>query len=310
MHTGAHLPAHLIDLQVHSQFSDGRFQLPVVVKKCIRHGVRVVAFTEHDTLAHAQDVKSEQHRARVRPLLAIELSLMGRNRLPVDVLAYGFDPTHTELRECVASLLSARQERVRKTVKTLRDLGFVITEDDVLEISQHGNAGKKQIALAVVRNHENAELLGSIGVKPRDVRAFHNCMLRHYDLGRVPLQRKTLDEGTHAVHAAGGVCILAHPMRTFGPVCLPLLKRILPGYIERGIDGIEVFYPRHSKPETARLLELANEFNMLITAGSDFHGRPGERVGQWPDYGLLNGSYDVFTPFLKSVGVEPSLLLG
>ena len=50
---------------------------------------------------------------------------------------------------------------------------------------------------------------------------------------------------------------------------------------EKGLDGLECFYPRHTPGQTAAYLRLAEKYGLHITAGSDFHGeavRPDTRL--------------------------------
>ena len=80
-----------------------------------------------------------------------------------------------------------------------------------------------------------------------------------------------------AVHTAGGIAILAHPVKSG---CLDILD----DYIEYGIDGIEVFHPSANEAQQAILKKYASKKKILATGGSDFHGLYNEYTVSIGDY--------------------------
>ena len=75
-----------------------------------------------------------------------------------------------------------------------------------------------------------------------------------------------------AIHTAGGIAILAHPVKSG-------CTEILDDYIEYGIDGIEVFHPSTNEDEQAELKKFATKNKLLMTGGSDFHSEEKQTLG-------------------------------
>jgi hypothetical protein len=81
----------------------------------------------------------------------------------------------------------------------------------------------------------------------------------------VPKFKMSAAAAIELIHQAGGVAVLAHPglNRTDDPI---------PGMVEAGLDGIECFHTKHSTVIAEHYLELADQFHLLVTGGSDCHG--------------------------------------
>jgi predicted metal-dependent phosphoesterase TrpH len=86
----------------------------------------------------------------------------------------------------------------------------------------------------------------------------------------VPKVRPTLEEALTAIHDAGGKAVVAHPLSLW--VSWGRLGSLLPEWREAGLDGIEAWHPGADKRQGVRFEALAQENNLLVTGGSDFHG--------------------------------------
>ena len=82
-------------------------------------------------------------------------------------------------------------------------------------------------------------------------------------------------------HALGGVAVLAHPGRSKGIYAIPATAAELAALAERGLDGVEVYYPAHTAEQRAFYREQAERHGLLITGGSDSH-HPSQPLAQWP----------------------------
>jgi predicted metal-dependent phosphoesterase TrpH len=79
-----------------------------------------------------------------------------------------------------------------------------------------------------------------------------------------------LHEAIAIIRKAGGLTVLAHPLHTFGEPAK--LAAALPLFMDLGLDGIEAYYPTHSRRHRQDLVAIAAHFGCLTTGGSDFHG--------------------------------------
>ncbi len=75
---------------------------------------------------------------------------------------------------------------------------------------------------------------------------------------------------------AGGLSFIAHP----GNMPENILKEI----IEEGVDGIEVIHPSHSSQQVKFYRGIVNEYFLLESGGSDFHGGKREDMGNLGKY--------------------------
>ena len=95
------------------------------------------------------------------------------------------------------------------------------------------------------------------------------------------------------IHRVGGVAVLAHPGQ-IDPE-MRAQPQVIRELVRRGLDGLEIHYPSHTRKMKKRLKSLAAELDLLVTGGSDFHGatRPvhqmvGADPGFCPPDSILN----------------------
>ena len=104
----------------------------------------------------------------------------------------------------------------------------------------------------------------------------------------VPRRWPSAEEAVELIHTAGGVAVVAHPYWDVSePGQVRDLVESLKGDV--GLDGIETFYPPHTKAQTAHCLELCRELDLVPTGSSDFHGpthKTFARFGAYDTYGL------------------------
>jgi 3',5'-nucleoside bisphosphate phosphatase len=252
-------PQELIDLHLHSTASDGSCTPERVVQRAAAAGLRAIAITDHDTLGGLPEAHAAGERLGVRVVGGCEFSVAAPWG-EMHVLGYFLPPTSAPLE---AFLERCRQDRVRRAramVDQLQRLGVNLPFESVLEESAGGAVGRPHVARAIVR-HGGA-------VDPSD--AFDRFIGR----GRPAFVEKTLPDFrivADLVHAAGGLVSVAH-----------LKERGTRGFIGQlmpdGLDAVETRHPSHDADLRARLTDIAIQFGLLRTGGSDWHGDPGPGV--------------------------------
>ena len=244
-----------IDLHTHSLRSDGALVPAELVRRAAERGVRVQALSDHDTLAGVGEAIAAGTELGVRIIPATELNTESEWG-DAHVLAYFVDPADAALEERLRWLRENRGRRVELMVGKLRELGYAITLERVLEIAQGGALGRPHLAQALFEK----------GYVPSYDEAFHTVIAKDSPayvsrVGLTPL------EAVELARKHGGVPSLAHP----GTV--ERLEELLPKLVAAGLAGIECFYGAHSPTWTAHCLALAREYGLVPTGGSDFHGR-------------------------------------
>lgn len=254
------------DLQLHSSASDGSDSPSEVVRRAARKGFSAIALTDHDTIAGVAEAASEAGAHGIEVIPGCELSTLDDAERQVDILAYGIDVAHEEFLATLTTIRSGRLGRAWLMVQRLNECGYEVSWDRVQEIAGGENIGRPHVARAMVE----------AGVVPTMKDAFTAEFI--LDGGRCYVQRVKISpaEAIEQIHKAGGVAVAAHPGRT------GLTDDEVTSLASSGLDGIEVHYPRHSKAETARFLQLAGRLDLLVTGGSDDHGdiNEGRQMGR------------------------------
>lgn len=245
-----------VDLHSHSTCSDGSLAPEAVLELAEAAGVELYCLTDHDTCAGSAAVARAARSARI--LRGVEISCHEDGRT-VHVLCYDtgagdWGPVETKLGE----LQVRRRRRVHDMCARLEQLGIRIDPDAIVAGAAGRSVGRPDVARALVA----AGAVRSMG------EAFDRYL---HDGGPadVPVARLSVADGLVLGRAAGARMALAHPHQ-HGPRAEAMVRR----YRDEGLDGLEVFYGTYDAGERRRWLEVATRYDLVATAGSDFHGAP------------------------------------
>lgn len=253
-----------IDLHLHSTASDGAYAPEEVVQIALANQMDVIALTDHDTVGGVQRAQQAAQGTGLTVIAGVELSAEDE-KLDRHILGYFLDVTHPAMLKLFATLREARVNRVVAMVEKLSALGITISVERVLEIAKGGSVGRPHVARAMLQQEAVNTLQEAFD---RYIGDDQPAYVPHFQLS----PRTALE----AIHAAGGIAVLAHPGRY--PDYRPILEELLP----LGLDGLEVYYPDHPPGLITELRFQANKHNLWMTAGSDFHRREGDgsaRIG-------------------------------
>ena len=267
------------NLHLHTIFSDGELPPAEVVAAHAAAGFRVIALTDHDTLAGIDDLGGlERHGLSM--IAGVELSIEDEPRrglVEVHLLGYGFALNNRRLRNRLHEASEMREAQKRETVRRLAMAGFPV-DWEAVRARARGNVGKPHIVAAIeaaqpeVNREELYAVMGPGG-------AAH--VPRAKDL--------PLDEAVDLIAAAGGVSVLAHPGVYRHVSDLEVLFRAC---AVAGVLGLEVTYPQAPDdpygPTSAALMDrfaqTAASYGWVATGGDDFHGpkvTPLIRLAEW-----------------------------
>ena len=247
-----------VDLHLHSVYSDGSATPAELIALAVDNGLRGVALTDHDTVEGVAEILRMGAQAGLTVLSGVEVSCSLRQHT-LHMLGYGIDHTDPELHAWLAPLQSGRAWRNAVILDKLRALGVAISDEEVERVSCCGQTGRPHIARllidkGVVDTFDAAFRLYLGRNKP--------AWERRFSYGAV--------ETIAMIHRFGGIAVLAHPGQLDPEGRLqPLLIRELAG---RGLDGIELHYPTHTRKMMKKLRAAAMANDLLVTGGSDYHG--------------------------------------
>lgn len=264
-----------IDLHTHSNFSDGTMTPTELVVLARSKKISALALTDHDTMAGTEEAILAGAEMGVEVVPGMELSVI-HNGVDYHILGYWADPENSELASALARLQGARAERNVKILERLNALGIPVTAEELERVSERGQAGRPHIARMLVK----------LGVVSTIGRAFDQY-LKKGAVAYVSRFAYGAAEAVALICQAGGLAVLAHPAQNDPD--LTRLPAVLADLVPVGLSGVELYYPTHSKKIKKRLRELAGEYDLLLTGGSDYHGevRPGTS---------LAGGQNVFVP--------------
>lgn len=251
-----------LDLHTHTLRSDGLLTPAELAEAAATAGVRLLAITDHDTLAGVRELRRDGTApAGLEIVPGIEINTVVENRDhaegEVHVLGLGVDPDDDALEAALARQRDARRVRFDRMVVNLRELGMPI--DAALETmpgtTDEDALGRPRLARALIKSGY--------------AESVEDAFRRHLSRGRpayVPRQGLGPAEAIRAIRKAGGLASLAH----FGEAGDHL--SFLRDLIDLGLDGLEVYYRAYDQPTVAGLREIATDFRLVMTGGTDYHG--------------------------------------
>jgi 3',5'-nucleoside bisphosphate phosphatase len=261
----------MIDLHVHTNMSDGSFSPAEIVRLSAQKGLQAIAITDHDTVAGIAVAQAEGSRSGVEVISGVEMSVEWNPGI-VHILGFFVNSDDRHLLESLAYLAQGRHDRIPKIVSKLNDCGVHISVEEVAGESGDGVPGRPHVANVMVRK----------GIVSGVQEAF-DLYLGKGAPAYVKKTKTSPREAMRVIKGAGGLPVLAHPHSIDEPDN-SRLRDIVRDFVSQGLEGIEVFYPKHTAEQTRTFLNLALEFDLAITGGTDFHGagRPDIELGVIP----------------------------
>lgn len=241
-----------IDLHTHTAHSDGALSPTELVLKAKESGLSTICITDHDSTNAIDEAIKVGKEIGVNVIPGVELSTDIEDR-EVHLLGIFLDTENEELIKYLSFFRDERMYRAKRIVKKLNIMGHSITIDHVLEYAKNSAIGRPHIAFAMVDR----------GIVSNYYEAFGKYI---GDDG--PAYEKKIHVSPKSalkiISDAGGLSFIAHPSY--------MSESILTTLIKAGIDGIEVIHPAHNDYQVRFYRGIVNQYCLLETGGSDFHG--------------------------------------
>jgi len=241
------------DLHIHTKCSDGIFSPEDIVAKAAASGLAAISITDHDSVSGIDKAKPSALEKGLELIPGVEMSSTYKG-YDIHILGYFFDYRHSELKIYLDHCRHLRTERAERMVGKLAKMGVKIGIEEIILKAQNGSVGRPHIA-AVLQD-------GGY------VKSFSEAFSRYLG-AHSPAYVKSIE--THPadvirlINEASGLSFLAHPAQN-------IPDEILKQLITFGLDGIEIVHPSHDTYKQNYYREIANEYFLLFSGGSDYHG--------------------------------------
>jgi predicted metal-dependent phosphoesterase TrpH len=240
------------DLHTHTSYSDGHLTPKELLKKAFNQGIEVLSITDHDSVNAFEVAKNFAGKFGIEVIPGVEISSDIRDS-EVHILGYFIDPQNKELEHYLHFFREERYKRAIRIVEKLNVLGLKITMDDVLKQANNSAIGRPHIAQALLINEQ--------------VKSYFEAFYKYLGNNAPAYERKvhlSPQSAFKIINDAGGLSFIAHP----GNMPEILIKEL----IDAGVDGIEVVHPSHSPERVKFYRGIVNEYFLLESGGSDYHG--------------------------------------
>jgi predicted metal-dependent phosphoesterase TrpH len=247
----------MIDLHLHSTWSDGRLTPTQVVKRAAEQGLQAVAIADHDVVGGTDEALEAGQRFGVEVIPAIELTVSWGRRV-VHLLGYGIDHAQPLLSERLDTAERAMSLHVDTLLSELHEEGHTVPHSSLARAHSRYPTGTS-VVLALTRERR----LGQLKNPWRTLR-------------RAAQQPVTasIEDGIDLIHRAGGAAVLAHPGKIVRGGPLLEADQLRPLALA-GLDGIECWSMAHRDATRDHFLSVADQLGIVATGGSDSHGRDG-----------------------------------
>jgi predicted metal-dependent phosphoesterase TrpH len=247
-----------IDLHLHSTHSDGTLTTAEIVAKAKSLGLNAVALTDHNTVSGVPTFMAEAARQGVTAVAGTELSTVYKGR---DVHLLGLFipeeafPAVTALTE---DYLNRKEQSNRDLVARLSADSYKVDYDTIRSATPDGNVNRALIAKALLAD----------GYVPSVKAAFATLLgegMGYY----IPPKRLDFFEAIRFLRSIHAVPVWAHPLQY---IDVTTVREALPHAMEAGLLGIEVMHSSYTEATVTAAKAIADEFGLLYSGGSDFHG--------------------------------------
>ncbi len=276
----------IIDLHTHSTESDGTFSPEALVGHAKELGLSAIALTDHDTVNGLPKARRRAKELGIELVPGIELST-DYEGMEVHILGYYMDETEPAFLTKLQEFVDGRERRNDQMMELLQKEGFAITMEDLRRENPDSVITRAHISRYLVEH-------GFVKDKATVFQVYLGDGRRCY----VPREKITPFEAIRLIQLGGGLAFFAHPV-----LCHMedgRLRSFIQSLKEAGLAGIEAMYSLNRPEDEAYLKRLAEEYGLLVSGGSDFHGE------NKPDIQLGTGKSNLSIPYQYLAQIKES----
>jgi len=264
-----------IDLHTHSNYSDGLLSPKDVVRKAVNAGCNFFSLTDHDTIEGLEEAKKHSESSNLTFINGVEISAQ-HNSHSIHIVGLGINPNEELLLDGLKKNNQFRVERAKKISEGLGRVGILRAYEKARTLCMTDYVTRTHFAQMLIKENVCSNM---------------SSVFKRYMTGKKPGAVKgewaSSVDVINWIHQAGGLAILAHPLRY--KMTLTKLKKLVKDLKSIRLDGIEIVNAFSDIEEIHVSKMIADENELLYSGGSDFHGWAGQTIelGNIPkfDYG-------------------------
>lgn len=244
------------DLHCHTKMSDGSISIIEIITIAKKIKLEAIAITDHDTFAGTTRAQVLGNRYRIKVIPGAEISAFDnkRNR-KVHILCY------------MCEHPGRMQGMLKKTAESRKKAAAIMLQKimRLYPISPQMVSNRAKESTNVFKQHIMHTLVDA-GYTSKIYSDLYNKLFDPQNgIAYAEISYPDVFEVIEQIHYSGGLAVLAHPGEYDS---FELLEDLL----EVGLDGVEVWHPRNNSSDIKKLQNIASEYNLIMTGGSDFHG--------------------------------------
>ena len=281
-----------IDLHIHSTASDGTLSPSEILNMAQRLNLGAISITDHDTIDGAKEALAIGIPPSLKFLTGVEISA---NPLPAfsypgsfHILGYGINIDDTQLTHTLVRLQEARKNRNPRIIELMNRMGFDLSLDEIRKDCGECQLGRPHIAKQMVKK----------GFVQSLSEAFDSYLATGQP-AYVDKYRIDCDRAIEVILDAGGIPVLAHPVLL--NINDDVLEKLIICLKEKGLKGIEAYYPEQLPDLITRYTEMAERHGLLITGGTDFHGSIKPEIKMGSGRGNFSVPYELYEKLISNL---------
>ncbi len=247
----------LVDLHLHTTASDGRLTPTELVDLAAGQGLKVIAITDHDStegLPEAFEAARKHPDLTVIPGIELSADVPGNE---IHILGYYIRHQDPKVQETLTQFRQGRQDRGRRMVERLREMGMGITWERVQELAGEAAIGRPHVAQALVE-----------GGWVRDTDDAFEKYIGRNSPAYTERAKLSPTDAIDLIKSWGGVPVMAHP------IYVDDYLNYVADLKDAGLVGIEVHYAKFSREQIEELARVADRFGLVACGGTDYHAIP------------------------------------
>ncbi len=248
-----------VDMHVHTTESDGMLTPTQVVMKAKQAGLKAIGIVDHDTFDGLKEAYKAGKQQGVEIVPGIELSSQWNGK-DIHIIGYYCYASHPKIVDYIEKFLRKRYNRAKKMVQILNSMDINIAMQEVVAEAKGTCIGRPHIAAVLLEKGY--------------VYSFQEAFIKfigYHSKAYVEKYKISPKSAIALISEVGGLSFIAHPSKN---ISIDNLFDL----VKCGLDGIEIIHPRLDDRDTRRLQEFANNYDLLISGGSDCHGRYEDNV--------------------------------